>query len=354
LSPFLRRAAVFRLLLLVLTTAATFACAEVAFRAHVWRRFEVKFPRDTENLVRLPAPQVFELKPNATGTFPGGVDATRTFAYRTNAQGLRDRNRAAKAPGARRLLVMGDSYTFGYAVAEEEAYPQVTERLLNERGHPGFEVVNAGIPDYNSRQERQLLSRLMPIYQPDAVVLSYVINDAEPSTALPTPPDETYRHAHSWFLAELAEISNRHLFKRRVLDTHKDTVSGAYLDGFAEDSPKWRDSKQAIREMRDLCAAARIPLVILILPDFTQDFDDRYGFRKIHDAVASWGRELDVPVFDLLTTFRGSDHQGLLVPWDGHPNAEGHRRIAEFLVARIADDPKLAAALNSRFERPAR
>lgn len=348
MTRFLSRRLGLRLLLLGVTTTVTLACAEVAFRAHVWRRFEIKFPRETENLVRLPAPQVFAIKPHATGTFPGGVDATRTFPYRTNAHGLRDRDRPQKASGSRRVLVMGDSYTFGYAVAEEEAYPQVAERLLQERGHPDIEVVNAGVPDYNSRQERQLLERLLPIYEPDIVVLGYVMNDAEPSTALPTPPDETFRHTRSWFLAELAEILNRHVFKRRVLETRKDTVSTAYLDGFAERSPKWRDSKQAIREMRDRCAAAGIPLVVLILPDFTQDFDDRYGFQKIHDAVASWGRELDVPVFDLLKNFRGEDHQALLVPWDGHPNAEAHRRIAEFLADRILDDPKLAAGAAAR------
>ena len=318
------------------------ACAEVAFRWHVWRRFELKFPRSTENLVRLPAPQVFEFKPNASGVFPGGVDQTRTFPYRTNSHGLRDRDRSEKTLGAKRVLVIGDSYTWGYAIAEEEAYPQVAERLLKERGHPEIEVVNGGVPDYNSRQQRQLLERLMPVYKPDAVVLSYVMNDAEPSTALPTPPDETYRHAHSWFLAELAEVSNRHLFKRRVFETNKDTVSGAYLDGFAQGSPKWRDSKQAIREMRDLCAAARIPFVVFILPDFTQEFDDRYGYQRIHGAVTSWGRELDVPVFDLLIQFRGEDHQSLSVPWDGHPNGEAHRRLAEFLVARILEDPQLA------------
>ena len=343
MTPKLPRPLVFRLLLLTLTTAGAMACAEVGFRVHVWRRFEVKFPRATENLVRLPAPQVFELKPHASGTFPGGVDAARTFAYRTNAQGLRDRDRPAKAAGSKRVLVIGDSYTVGYAVAEDEAFPQVAERLLQQRGHPGIEVLNAGIPDYNSRQERQLLDKLMPVYAPDAVVLAYVLNDAEPSTALPTPPDEVFRHANSWFLAELKEVANRHLFKRRFLETDKDTVSTAYLDGFAEDSPKWRDSKQAIREMRDRCAAARIPFVVMILPDFTQDFDDRYGFQKIHDAVASWGRELDVPVFDLLKIFHGQDHQTLLVPWDGHPNAEAHRRVAEFLVTRILAEPKLAS-----------
>jgi len=27
------------------------------------------------------------------------------------------------------------------------------------------------------------------------------------------------------------------------------------------------------------------------------------------------------------------------VPWDGHPNADAHRRIAEFLVDRILEEP---------------
>src|SRR5690606_341467 len=106
------------------------------------RRFELKFPADTDNLVRLPPPQLFEFKPNATGVFPGGIDATRTFPYRTNSHGLRDRDRPGKRHGERRVLVIGDSYTWGYAVAEEEAYPQVAERLLNERGHPDVEVIN--------------------------------------------------------------------------------------------------------------------------------------------------------------------------------------------------------------------
>jgi hypothetical protein len=40
-------------------------------------------------------------------------------------------------------------------------------------------------------------------------------------------------------------------------------------------------------------------------------------------------------VFDLLPHFRGEDHTKFLVPWDGHPNAEAHRRMAEFLVGKI-------------------
>jgi hypothetical protein len=175
------------LLLLLLSSVIAVGCAEVAFRWYTDRTFDREFPPWTANLVVVRGAQVFAFKPNASGVFPGNVDMKRTFPYRTNADGLRDRDRPAKAPGTKRVLVVGDFYTWGYAVAEEEAYPQVAERLLAERGRPDIEVINGGIPDCNSRQERQLLEKLIPIYQPDAVFLAYVVNDAEPSTAMPTP-----------------------------------------------------------------------------------------------------------------------------------------------------------------------
>ena len=334
-----RRVAPRGVLLLLVSTVISLGLAEVAFRWYAGETFDREFPPWTGNLVVVRGPQVFAFKPHASGVFPGNVDGKRTFPYRTNDQGLRDRDRPAKAPGTKRVLVMGDSYTWGYAIAEEEAYPQVAERLLAERGRPDIEVINGGIPDYNSRQERQLLEKLMRVYQPDAVFLAYVVNDAEPSTALPTPPEEAYRHSRSWFLTEVAERLNRRLFRRRLLPSAKDDTASNYLEGFEQDSVKWKDSREAIREMRDLCAAAGNPFAVLMMPDFTQAFDERYGLSKIHNAVAAWGRELSIPVFDVLNLFRGEDHTKWLVPWDGHPNADAHRRIAAFLADRILEEP---------------
>jgi hypothetical protein len=89
--------------------------------------------------------------------------------------------------------------------------------------------------------------------------------------------------------------------------------------------------------MRDLATGAGVPFTILILPDVTQYLDDRYAWRPIHDAVAEWGRELDVPTYDLLDDFRGMDHLTLMVPLDGHPNAAAHEKIAGFLAGRILE-----------------
>jgi lysophospholipase L1-like esterase len=329
------------MLLVVVSTVLALACGEVLFRWYSGMTFDRKFPEWTGNLVVVRGAQVFAFKPHVSGVFPGSVDSARRFPYRTNAYGLRDRDHPAKTPGTKRVLVMGDSYTWGYAIAEEEAYPQVAQRLLAERGRPDIEVINGGIPDYNSRQERQLLQQLLPVYQPDAVFLAYVVNDAEPSTAMPTPPEEVYRHSRSWLLTEMADRLNRRVFRRRILPSSKDNVGSNYLDGFEDGSVKWKDSREALREMRDLAHAAGDPFTILMMPDFTQPFDDGYGLTKIHEAVARWGRELDIPVFDLLTLFMGEDHSTLIVPWDGHPNAEAHRRMGEFLVGKILEEPAM-------------
>jgi hypothetical protein len=162
------RELVSRVLLVTLSSVISLGCAEALFRWYTGRTFDDKFPPWTGNLVVVRGAQVFAFKPHASGVFPGNVDMKRTFPYRTNAHGLRDRDRPAKAPGSKRVLVVGDSYTWGYAVAEEEAYPQVAERLLAERGRPDIEVINGGIPDYNSRQERNSSNNSCRL-RPDAV-----------------------------------------------------------------------------------------------------------------------------------------------------------------------------------------
>ena len=121
-----------------------------------------------ELLVRYVAPQklyrfpkgMFENHPSLqyklTPNFRGIV---KTLEYKTsiriNALGLReDREYGRKPPGTYRILAIGDSFTMGVNVELEDTYVKVLERLL-ESGSDGqtYEVINAGVPGYNTRQE---------------------------------------------------------------------------------------------------------------------------------------------------------------------------------------------------------
>ena len=80
--------------------------------------------------------------------------------YGNNSLGFRDVEHAAEKPeGVFRILVLGDSFTYGAGVAFEETYPRRLEAMLNGRRgpHPKVEVINAGVYRYFPEAERLLL-----------------------------------------------------------------------------------------------------------------------------------------------------------------------------------------------------
>jgi len=91
----------------------------------------------------------------------------------TNALGFRERRLPGpKAPGTRRIVVVGDSFTYGYGVEEDEAYPRVLEGLL-----PGVEVVNLGVPATCPLDYAANFEDVGRAYEPDLVLVGLMAND---------------------------------------------------------------------------------------------------------------------------------------------------------------------------------
>lgn len=98
----------------------------------------------------------------------------------TNSEGLRDAEHpVSKSKDTFRILILGDSITFGYGVKAEESYPKVLERLLNSEGTGRYEVINAGIPGYGTAQEYLYLRESGLKYEPDLVIVGFFGNDFE-------------------------------------------------------------------------------------------------------------------------------------------------------------------------------
>jgi lysophospholipase L1-like esterase len=84
---------------------------------------------------------------------------------------------ARKPPGVYRIFNVGDSVTFGLA-GEDCPYSRKLERLLNRRGDGRrYEVVNAGVEGYNSRDALRLLEHEILTYQPDLITVLIGWND---------------------------------------------------------------------------------------------------------------------------------------------------------------------------------
>jgi hypothetical protein len=278
-------------------------------------------------------PLIFRLAANHAGRIPFQHEPTKSVGFRTNAEGFRDRERARAGSSAFRVIALGDSYTFGWAIEQDEAYPQRTEALLRSAGYE-VEVLNLGVPGYNTEQEAHLLGRVLSRFHPGLVVLDYTMNDAEPQISVPAPPDLTYRYATSWLWEDVNDLLRTRL-GRAAADSKKLVPSTDYQKGFEPDSPKWRDSRAALERMVTLSRTEGVPFLLLILPDFTQPFDSSYPFERIHQTVAGWAASFGVDCIDLLGEFRGADHRHYMVAGDGHPNALAHEKTAQVLARYV-------------------
>lgn len=113
------------------------------------------------------------LAPGYDGWFAG-------VPVKINALGFRDRREYSfdKPPNTFRILVLGDSVTFGHGTLDDTTYPYLLEQQLR-KWRPGvnWEVWNLGVPGYNTRQELAYLEEIGPRAQPDLVIVGFYPND---------------------------------------------------------------------------------------------------------------------------------------------------------------------------------
>jgi hypothetical protein len=108
-----------------------------------------------------------------------GIRGMRVFGDRvlnSNSRGLRGAREHpyAKPAGTRRVLVFGDSFTFGEDVSDDETYSHYLEQSL-----AGVEVLNFGVHGYGHDQILLYLREEGVKYQPDVVVLGFLYDDME-------------------------------------------------------------------------------------------------------------------------------------------------------------------------------
>jgi hypothetical protein len=95
----------------------------------------------------------------------------------TNSLGLRGASvPTQKPPGAYRILVVGDSFAFGYGVEDWESFPARLETELRQR-RPDVEVLNAGVPGWSADTYLVYLRERGFALDPDLVILAISEND---------------------------------------------------------------------------------------------------------------------------------------------------------------------------------
>ena len=237
-----------------------------------------------------------------------------------NSDGFRDDEYAPERNENFRIVVLGDSLTFGWGVEKDEAFEVLLEEMLSEKRPT--EMINMGHGNYNTEQQVNVFKEKGLKYNPDKVLVFYFINDAEVTPV---------RSKWLW-VSRLRSVT--FLWSRfRGLLTRASpgqTFESFYNDLYADDQPGFQAMEAAFLELRGITEERGIELQVIMLPELHNLVD--YPFTAVYDKVASFLRENDIDYTDLTDSFRGyEDAEGLWVaPDDAHPNALAHRMIAEY------------------------
>jgi lysophospholipase L1-like esterase len=278
-------------------------------------------------------------------------------AVRINSLGLRGPDVvAAKAPGIFRVLLLGDSFTFGYGVDDDSTYGVQLERLFRARGAEcdQIQVLNGGVNGYNTSQEISFLRRVGLTLEPDLVVLGFTPNDIMTQTEAkamlqwPLLKEWLARSALYQFVAPRLKA----ILFRRAGRAYEDTLAL-----FVHDDSLLNSRAEILRtelaEVRQLGTRYNFQSVVVVFPFAGQAYALQPGDwppRVIREATS----QNQLPLLDLLPAFHDAVHHGEAAFLDEptqHPNGYGHQIAAANLYAFLRDHRLVpACSLDHRVE----
>ena len=331
--------------------------------------------------------------PNAR-RYMGRFEGTPVFLD-TNEDGLRTRySKEEFRKHDHRVIVLGDSFTFGLGVPAEATFaPLMEPHLRHATGGASVAVLNAGIVSYSPFLEHLLLERKLADYRPTLVVLMLDVTDIGDDYAymriakrsgnswefpFDDAPPVPYRGA----LVELTRPYRRRLTSAFMyplqLAGYQNTADAGEFDYYdfelpiggvvekdryfvlrhpLDDTRQYFDSTvQNIDSIAASAARLGAGFVLAITP--------RYHHWNPSECPNNWerreyalaepyqfeyfryfaGLRRDYPIVDLLPDFRSTTRYPLVFAEDPHWNAAGHAFVADIVSKHLVGRQMLMTA----------
>jgi lysophospholipase L1-like esterase len=224
----------------------------------------------------------------------------------------------AKREGVKRILYLGDSVTFGWLLDGSDTFPQRVQRQFERVTHIEIETINAGVGGYSPWQEHVYLSREGLRYDPDLVILGFVLNDVTEKFELARfggRGEGTQLAMTADTLAKRLSAQSALAFRvRRLIRSLRspgdsqaaarraEELQVSHLVSRPEDPrvrEAWQLTLENVGKIFQLCRERDIPVVLMIFP-FVFQFEDVARLSGPQAILTAFAREQGVPALDLL------------------------------------------------------
>jgi lysophospholipase L1-like esterase len=350
LDSWFRRPLIEKLVLVMIVAIAPILGAELALRAFVP-------PREATTKLFVQDDELgWKLNPGATDTWGDVV-------VHINEKGSRGPVVPyERTAGKKRVLFLGDSVTFGYRIARwNDTFPFLADSLASRTDSVEIETVNLSVEGYSQWQEAIVMQSEGARYQPDLVVLGFVLNDVTEMFHLVKfgGAEEGFQMRHaasSWIGRVLSksaivyEVQNvtREIKAKRSLgqDLRLGAIKQQSLDvetlmrhpDQANVKTAWDFALADVQKVADQCRQLKIPLVVVAFP-FEVQLHDAMNLGTPQRVLFNYTQARNIEMIDLLPPLSaavcGQDNVAPFLDED-HFSLEGHRMVAEQLAPVIA------------------
>jgi hypothetical protein len=296
--------------------------------------------------------------PSATAGYVNRANARVRFKNREfdtrvaiNSRSLRDKEYDYARHGRNRIVVLGDSFSFGWGVEQEDC---VTE-ILEQRYLRNTDVINMSVPGYNTRQEVDLYREEGTRYDPQLVAVFWFQNDDA----------SDWREMGFYFRDGRLYLSRYDGQELSAADRMlKSWMRRSYLFCFLEiEWSRWREAKvEHAEERRDAAVKAgrrehrKWTRLERLLGELKHDLDARgaklllvnipeSGDYRRNVELGTLAAHLGAEFLDLAPRFQElppGDQEELYYTLDRHWTPKGHRTAALFLADHLRQNGLLA------------
>ncbi len=307
---------------------------------------------------------------------PGQIEVKNSeFEHMVHTKDVGCQNRAFRDDGVDNktyhILSLGDSFTWGAGVTNEETWPEMLEGLLQ------IDVINAGYPGIGTQQQLLLLKECGGIFKPDIIIVGFFVNDfidnltwrhklgvnnfwytnfGRPIRVWLAANSYSYQFFKYFFLGRIGIGDFENIYwsqeernERFVIvnqDNLKLHLSRDYALYLNPEFDIYNDAiivlDQTLSEMLLEAGKLDSQLLVVFLPSKEQVYwrylspelssDLQYQVEFPNEVLADLALKNRIVFLDLFPVFEANNHQQLYWDVDSHMNAAGYKLVADSIA----------------------
>jgi len=271
------------------------------------------------------------------------------MSMKHNSLGFRDSEHLKKrSEEITRVVIIGDSFTYGWGVDQDQTYSALLQPLLDAAGERQHEIFNMGIPDTGT-VEAQQIAQIAMAFDPQIIVLAMLLEDRwavngndlvdnarkargeQASTAGRQPSAGVPTSIHNLLAGNSALYA--YIMTRGGNAMRRQTIGMREKKNRQELDASWELTTGLLAELNDQAKAANVTFAVMRCPFY---FDAQRGEPdRISRWLAELGHDFEIPALDLLPGMQQLDTGSLYYQRDGHWTPAGNEAAAAIITPFI-------------------